>query len=87
MNSEYFIIEIYVRGQLKTIIEKDTMREVSQFLVRVEPYEVTSHNDCRVDIHKAYVSSKQRVGLIQFMCRDTDMVTRLALKHYIKGVK
>lgn len=79
MQAYYYIVEIYVRGQLKTIIEMEKLSRVSRFVLDSEQYRTGKFYDCRVDIHLAYVSSNQRVGMEQFTCKDTDAVTRLAL--------
>jgi hypothetical protein len=79
MNSYYYIVEIYVRGQLKTLIEMEDLARVARFVTDTEKHRAEKFYDCRVDIHLAYVSNPQRVGLEQFTCTDTDAVTRLAL--------
>jgi len=81
MNSTYFVIEIYKRGQLQTIVEMEKLSRVARFTLDTEQYRVNTHYECKVCINLAYVCGKQMIGLEQFTADSMDDVKRLALGH------
>ena len=81
MNSTYFVIEIYKRGQLQTVVEKEKMSSVARFVLDTEKHRVKTHYECKVCINLAYVCGKQMIGLEQFTADNMEDVKRLALGH------
>lgn len=79
LKSYYFVIEIYRRGQLNTIVEMEKLSRVAAFLLKSEKNHVPSHYDCTVTVNLAYVSSKQMHCLDRFHAVDMDEIKRLAL--------
>ncbi len=79
LKSYYFVIEIYRRGQLNTIVEMEKLSRVASFLLKSEKNHVKTHYDCTVTVNLAYVSSKQIHCLDRFNAVDMDEIKRLAL--------
>jgi len=79
LKSYYFVIEIYRRGKLNTIVEMEKLSRVAGFLLKSEKNHVESHYDCTVTINITYVSSNQMICLDRFKAVDMDEIKRLAL--------
>ena len=79
LQAYYFVVEIYHRGKLNTIVEMEKLSRVAAFLLKSEKNHVQSHYDCTVTINLAYVSNKQMYCLDRFHAVDMDEIKRLAL--------
>lgn len=79
MNAYYYVIEIYVRGQLHLIVEKDDFTQISKFVEKTKVHRVDKFYDCKVSIAIAQKCG-QRTGIDNFTARCTDFIKQAAME-------
>lgn len=79
MNAYYYVIEIYVKGQLHLIVEKDDFTQISEFTEKTKAHRVDKFYDCKVCILVAQTCG-QRTGIDNFTARCTDFIKLTAME-------
>jgi len=79
MNTYYYIIEIYVKGQLHLIVEKDDFTQITEFVEKTKAHRCDKFYDCKVSILVAQKCG-QRTGIDNFSARCTDFIKLMAME-------
>ena len=79
MNAYYYIIEIYVKGQLHLIVEKDDFTQISEFTEKTKAHRCEKYYDCTVSIMVAQKCGS-KTGIDNFKARCTDFIKQTAME-------
>lgn len=79
MKAYYYVIEVYVKGQLHSIVEKDDFTQISEFTEKTKAHRVDKYYDCKVCILVAQKCG-QRARIDTFTARCTDFIKQTAME-------
>ena len=79
MNAYYYIIEIYVRGVLHLVVEKDEFTQLTEFTEKTKPHRVEKYHDCEVKLYKASTCNT-KTQIDNFKARCTDFIKLTAME-------
>lgn len=81
MQSYYFTVLCYKRGQLQWVVEMEKLSRVASFLVASEGKRVKTHHECEIHVQKDYVSVVGAgVDLEIFKACGVEELKRMALE-------
>ena len=79
MNAYYYVIEIYVKGKLHLIVEKEDFTQISEFTEKTKAHRADKYYDCKVCVLVAQKCG-QRTGIDNFTACCTDFIKQTAME-------